>query len=376
MMTLELAQMANNEELLEFYRSFPLEGLINIKIDRGRDFFKYFNLQSDQYLTYILRFNGKVCGTVSFIIEQVIIEGKPTLIAWARDLRIANERKAILSWSEHIQPVFEEIKKAFHVEYFFSTLNFSEEKALNTFIRPRTQKRNLPKYHLYRKFQLVSAHGFYPWARQSWPNLNIRRGSEKNAEAIVDYIIKSSANYSLTSCGKKEDLFDKLERWIGFDWSDFFVAYNHKNEIVGTLMSWTPAGIQDYLPMRYSFEAHNFRQFLKFANLLTWSRKLTKPYHRIKIESSLNFRTLNYIRVDHPDVFSSLLAASFHESKDNEFLLYFRDKKNIHLKAPRGWISAEQSYGLYCPVLANESTPDFLHPKFDNIADVETTRII
>lgn len=375
-MILEIAQEQNNDELLEFYRSFPLDGLINLRLDRGKDFYKYYHLQTDQFLTYLLKDNQRIIGVVTFIIDQVIIENRPTVIAWARDLRISNERAAILGWAEHIQPVFEEIKNMFHVEYFFSSLNLSEEKALNTFIRPRTQKRSIPKYHLYRKFQMVTAHGFYPWARQDWPQIKIRRGSEKNQEAILDYIINTSKSYSFYSANNKVLLNEKLEHWIGFDWSDFFVAYDYKDNIVGVLSSWSSAGIQDFIPLRYSFRAHNFRQYLKFTHLLGWARKLTKPYHRIKIESSLNFRTLNYIRVDHPDVFSSLLASAYHEAKENEFLLYFRDKANIQLKAPRGWISAEQTYGLYCPVLSKEPTPDFLHPKFDGFADIETTRIL
>lgn len=375
-MNLEVAQPQNNEELLEFYRSFPLDGLIHLRLDRSQDFFKYYGLQSDQYLTYILRSSNRIMGVVSFIIDHVVIEGKLTTIAWARDLRIAHDRMAILGWAEHTQFVFEEIKKIFKVEHFFSTLNLSEEKPLNTFIRPRSQKRALPKYHLYRKFQLVSAHGFYPWARQTWPQLKIRRGNEKNQDALLEYLVKSSQNYSFHSAVSKDLLLEKLDRWIGFDWNDFIIAYDRKDNIVGTLSSWSSAGIQDFIPLRYSFRAHNFRQFLKFAHLLGWSRTLTKPYHRIKIESSLNFRLLNYIRVDHPDVFSSLMTSAYHESKENEFLLYFRDQKNIQLKAPRGWISAEQTYGLFCPVLPNEQTPDFLHPKYDGFADIETTRII
>ena len=217
-MILEVAQMQNNDELLEFYRRFPLDGLINLRADRSKDFFKYYGLQSDQYLTYILRSKDKIMGVVSFIVDQVVIEGKPTLVAWARDLRVSNERAAILGWSEHIQPVFEEIKKLFHVEYFFSTLNLSEEKALNTFIRPRSQKRFLPRYFLYRKFQLVTAHGFYPWARQSWPQLKIRRGSSKNQDALLDYLIRSSQNYSFYSAKNKDLLLEKIERWAGFDW--------------------------------------------------------------------------------------------------------------------------------------------------------------
>lgn len=46
-MILEVAQSQNNEELLEFYRSFPLDGLIHLRLDRGKDFFKYYGLQSE-----------------------------------------------------------------------------------------------------------------------------------------------------------------------------------------------------------------------------------------------------------------------------------------------------------------------------------------
>ncbi|MBL7543711.1 MAG: hypothetical protein JNL11_07830 [Bdellovibrionaceae bacterium] len=376
-MRLELAQMSHNEELLEFYGRFPLENYIQLKLDRGRDFFKYYNIQSDQFISYILRDdNLTILGHVCFQIENVLIDGKITRIAWARDLRISPERKAILHWAEHTKSVFDEIRKIFSVDYFMTSLNMNEIVALNTFIRPRAQKRFMPRYFLYRKFDLVTLHGQFPFTYPPDSKLKIRRGNPNQADQYLDYLLKKNQSYAFSVYTDREGLTEMLDRWSSLSWEDFFIAFDSKDNIVGMMSSWSSAGVQDFIPLRYSLRAHNFRQFLKFGKMFSWSRTLTKPYHRIKIEAALNFRSLNHIFVDHPDVFHSLLWKAFDEARDNEFLVYARDRKNINLKPPLGWISAEQTYGLYCTILPDEDVPSFLHPSHEGLMTLETTRLI
>lgn len=376
-MRLELAQMSNNEELLEFYSRFPLDNYIQLKLDRGRDFFKYYNMQSDQFVSYILRDDqSHILGHVSFIIESALIEGKKTIIAWSRDLRIAQDRRAVLSWSEHIKSVFEEVRKIFGVQYFMTTLNMNEVVAMNAFTRARQQKRFLPRYFLYRKFDLVSLHGQFPFTYPPDSKLKIRRGNPNQADQYLDYLLKKNQDYAFSLYTDRTDFQEMLDRWTSLSWEDFFIAFDAKDNIVGMMSSWSSAGIQDFIPLRYSLRAHNFRQFLKFGKMFSWSRTLTKPYHRIKIEAALNFRSLNHIYVDHPDVFHSLLWKAFEEARDNEFLVYVRDRKNISLKPPLGWIAAEQTYGLYCTVLPDEEIPAFLHPSHEGIMNIETTRLL
>lgn len=377
-MRLELAQMSNNEELLEFYSRFPLENVIQLKLDRGRDFFKYYNLQSDQFVTYILRDDkdNSILGLVSFIVETALVEGKTTRIAWSRDLRISSDRRAILSWTEHIKSVFEEVRKIFAIDYFLTALNMNEVVALNTFTRPRSQKRFLPRYFLYRKFDLVSLHGHFPFTYPPDSNLKIRRGNPHQSDQYIDYLLKKNQDYAFSQYSNRESFLEMMDRWTSLSWEDFFIAFDVKDNIVGMMSSWSSAGVQDFIPLRYPLRAHNFRQFLKFGKMFSWSRTLTKPFHRIKIEAALNFRSLNHIYVDHPDIFHSLLWKAYEEARDNEFLVYVRDRKNISLKPPRGWISAEQTYGLYCTVLPDEEIPPFLHPSHEGIMNIETTRLL
>lgn len=376
-MRLELAQMSNNEELLEFYSRFPLENYIQLKLDRGRDFFKYYHIQSDQFVSYILRDDkSTILGHVAFIIENVLIEGKMTRVAWSRDLRISPERKAVLHWSEHTKNVFEEVRKIFGVEHFMTTLNMHEIVTQNTFIRSRSQKRFMPRYFLYRKFDVVSLHGQFPFTYPPDSKLKIRRGNPSQADQYINYLLKKNQGYAFSLYTNKENFLETMERWTSLSWEDFFIAFDSKDNIVGMMSSWSSAGVQDFIPLRYTLRAHNFRQFLKFGKLFSWSRTLTKPYHRIKIEASLNFRSLNHIYVDHPDIFHSLLWKAYDEARDNEFLVYVRDRKNINLKPPLGWIAAEQTYGMYCTILPDEEIPSFLHPSHEGLMNLETTRLL
>lgn len=378
MIRLELAQMSNNSELLQFYSQFPLDSHLSVKLDRGREFFRYYETQTDQFVTYLLRDqkDNRILGIVSFLIEKVKLEGQIKTVAWARDLRISSDRKAILTWTEHTQNVFNEVRKLFGVDYFLSSLNMSEIKALNTFTRPRSQKRSLPRYFLYRKFDLVTLHGQFPFSRPPLPSLKIRRGNPNQKESYISYLMEKSKTYSMSHFTSADDIEESIERWSRLSWEDFFIAFDSQDRIVGLLSSWSPAGYQDYIPLRYSLQAHNFRQFLKFGKLFQWTRTLTKPVHRLKMEAALNFRMLNHICVDHADVFGSLLWRAYQEARDNEFLLYVRDKKSIHLKPPLGWISSELPYGIYCTLLPDEEIPSFLHPSNDGLINLFSSRFI
>ncbi len=370
-MKIEIATPESARELAEFYKTFPMRGLVEMKVDRGHDFFGPYAVQSDKHLTYMLRQDNQIEGIASFVVRDVLVGGKPTPVAFGRDLRISSNRKVILEWSNHFLPVMEEVQKTLQAEHFFSVLSMNDIQALNTFVRPRNTKRPLPRYYLFRRFNIVSVHGRLPWARNPLPNLRIRHGSPAHLDALVYYISQKSQDHELATVWDTHTFQEKLERWKGLRLEDFLIAFDAQDNIVGCMAPWSSGGLQDFIPIEYSLRAHNFRQFLKFGKMLGWTRTLTKPFSRLKIESTMNFKYLNFKFADNESIFESLLWRAYDEAEENEFLLYSQPRAEYIYRSPLNWISAKMPFGVYLMSPPDKPAPAFMHPKNERFLEME-----
>jgi hypothetical protein len=370
-MELEIASPEHASQLAEFYKSFLTSGLVDLKVDRNDNFFGPYDIQSDTHITYMLKEAGQLEGTASFVMRDVLLDGRPQSVAFGRDLRISNNRKVILEWSKHFLPVMQEVGRTLGTQYFFSIMSMSDAQALNAFVRPRTMKRPLPRYYLFRRFNMVSLHGRLPWAKNPLPHMRIRKGSPAHLDALIYYISQKSRERELSTVWDTNSFTEKLDRWKGLKLEDFLIAFDAQDNIVGCVAPWAASGVQDFIPMQYSLRAHNFRQFLKFGKSFGWTRTLTKPFSRVKIEGTLNFKYLNFLFADHEDVFSALLWKAYDDAEENEFLMYSQPRSDIMFRSPLSWISSKMPFGVYLLLPPDQTTPSFLHPKNEKTLEIE-----
>ncbi|MES3039432.1 MAG: hypothetical protein V4736_16100 [Bdellovibrionota bacterium] len=363
----------HDADLNEFYQKFTLSGNLEIKVARPCGFSAPYELQSPEFATYMLTDDAEkeIFGCVTFIVFDAPIDGEIKRIAYGKDLRITYQRQVIKEWSQHFAPLLDAVQAEFNIDHIFSILNMTEAQSLNAFIRPRSVKRELPRYHLYRRFQVISLHGKWPWSSPPLPHLHLQAGSEANREQLIEYIARKSAlkNLSPTSTPQKVD--EVLSRWRALSLDDFIIAMDSKERIVGCMAPWDQSPFQDFIPYKYDSKAHNFRQFLKFGNLFGWTRPLTKPVHRLGIEVPLHFRYLQFLHVDNPDIFETLLHAAFDHLRPTEFLSYVQMRNDIALRAPKNWISGKIPFGVYSLIRPGQEMPSFLHPSHDQLVNLE-----
>lgn len=372
-MNLEVARPEDSAALSEFYKSFPVHTGIDLKLDRGQNFFKPYDVQSDRHLSYLIRDpeNQKIEGHAAFVIRNVWLEDKVQAVAFGRDLRISSNRKAILSWGQHFLPAMSEVSQTFDTQHFFSILNMAEVKALNAFVRPRQLRRPLPRYYLFRRFNLVSLHGQFPWAESPLTSIKVRRGNFRNQDELIFYLTQKSQGMDLATAWDRPSFEEKLTRWEGLNLEDFLLAFDSQDNIIGCVAPWSARRIQEAIPLKYNLVTHNFRQFLKFGNLLGWTRTMTKPISRLKLEAPLNFRYLCFLQADNEDIFETLLHAAYHEAEGNEFLIYTQMRSQFSLRRPRGWIGGRVPYGLYYLLPPDREAPKFLHPSNEKNVEIE-----
>lgn len=376
--SLEIAQPEHSEMLAGFFKKFPLHGPVEIAIDRGQDFFAPYKIQSDAQITYMLRndvksapHGGEPLGVATFVFYEALMNGQKCRVAMGRDLRIQQTREAVLEWTKHYLPVMDEARRVFQSDYFLSIINMNEVKALNAFLRPRPGRRPMPSYHLYRRFNLVTLHGRFPWAHHPLRTIRIRRASGAIEDALIYYMVKKSKERDFTPLTDANAIRDLIGRWKGLEISDFLVAMDAQENIIGCCAPWSSSGLEEYIPLKYNLIGHNFRQFLKFGDQLGWTRKLTKPVHRLNREASLNFRYMSFLFADNADIFESLLWIAYEEAQPSEFLAYAQMRSDFHLRKPRNWIGARHPYGIYLLVPPGEAMPAVLHPANDRPTYIE-----
>lgn len=375
-MKLELLDQNSNQDLLEFFKEFPIKGLVEFKVDRLQDYFGLYKLQSENHRTYALRNDqNKIQAMASFALREVFQDGEVQQIALATDLRVAPSRQAILEWSNHFLPVMKSVKEDLGVSHFFSNINLTEPSGLNLFVRPRNMRRALPRYYLYRKFSLVSLHGRFPWAPKPLTFVKIRHGNEQNIDALIAYIIKRSQFRPFASVWDTSSLRKKMARLPGFSLENFLIAFDANENVVGCLAPWSFQGIQDWIPRSYRLRAHNFRQFLKFGSAFGWTKVLPKPIRSTGFEAPLKFQYLTNIHVDNEDIFESLLHTAFSQAGPQEFLCYAQVDKDIRLTPPASWIAARIPHALYAVIPPQTDLPTFLHPSISLNPEIEAYMI-
>lgn len=371
-MHLEIATEQDSSDLISFFKEFPIKGLADIKVDRNHDFFAAYSTQSNDFKTYLLRDEKKeLQASASFIFREVMNDNQIIKVATAADLRVRQNRKAILSWSNHFLPVLQKETSERDLSSIFSVINLSDPSAMNTFVRPRTMKRQMPRYYLYRKFKIVSLHGRYPWTPKPLSTIKIRQGNEANFDALLSYIVRRSQYRPFASVWDEKSFRQKLERLKGLKLSDFLIAFDSSDNIIGCVAPWSSQGTQDLIPLTYSLRAHNFRQFLKFLWVFGLTRRLAKPVSSTQVESKLQFRYLTNVFADNEDVFENLISAAFDSIGHNEFMVYAHTEQDFRLLPPTSWISASLPYALYSVVPPEKEMPSFLHPSISLNPEIE-----
>lgn len=337
----------DSKVLNTFFTSIPTLGSIAIKVSREDQFFSFYQRLGLPFKTYVLEDKGEIVGTASFLIRELKFKDHVLKIGQGCDLRIASTRKAILSWSKFFQPILEEIRLKENCDAFTTSINHTESASMNAFIRPKIKRPGQPNYSLSRKYNLVSIHGHFPWQTKLNPNILVRPYNSSDKEPLIEFISEHLKKFSFVPVALSENVADYIHRSLLYSWSQFLIAFSKDGKIVGCVQPISSSLLQDYLPQDYDPRAHNFRQFLKVAQLLRWGRKLTRPFSSSHKQQALHFRMLHFFLFDHAEVQKSLLHAAFDTSKQNEFLVYAFEKNDFKKRPPKGSIFAETPYGLY-----------------------------
>lgn len=357
-MRLIKAQASDGDQLSQFLKSTKLPGLIDISIDRENDFFQHYKLLSDDYVTFTLvDDNNEPKAMATLIFKEAMIEGKKQLIGYATDLRVSPTREAILHWAEKMLPAMIEERDKRHCDYIFSAVAKSYTQIYNAFIRPKTNKRALPRYYLYRKFKVINIHGILPLAKKPIDTLHIAPAKIQDLASINDYIQSKLKERPFHFC--VQSIEEILKLWPNMGIENFILAKDYEHNIVGVTNIWDPSEVQKMRPSNFSKRAITLQETLRFLRLFGWTRPIVSK------DQALNMKQLNFTYVNNPDIFQALLYYCYKHASAKKYLSYIHFKGELDTLPLRSMIASSVPFGLYCIVAPGDHVANFLKPSFE-----------
>jgi hypothetical protein len=334
-----------------------LPGSIDVSYVRVGSFFNQYQLQSDDYLTYLLlNDDDQIEAMASLVFRPARVDGQTQTIGFAKDLRVSNSRGAILSWSQHFFPVIEEEKAKRNCQYLFSVVGQSQKQAYNAFVRPRSMKRRLPRYYLFRRFQIVSLHGLKPWRDGPLPNIRVRAAQESDRDALYGYIVKKKSLKPLTYTSDLAEVDASLARWKDLKLENFLIAQDKDQNILGCTGVYSPARTQRVMVQGYSSQAMTLKEGLQLLSIVGLGKRLPA------VGQYLEMSYLTHLFAENPDIFYGLLFTAFKNTVKNQFLVYTHFDHYWLTLPPRGFLSSTMPAGFYCVLSPDQVVPDFLKP--------------
>lgn len=376
-MILSVATAKDSDELKKFHSQFPLvlhrAGRLSFNAERPGSFFDLYKKQSHSHSTYTLRDeSGELQAMATFVFKKALYRSEEINIAFATDLRVAPNRRATLGWVNNFEPVLKNIVEKHQLKAMFSFINFSDPTVLNSFVRPRPMRRPLPRYHLYRRFSLVTLHGVYPWSSEPLADVTFEQGSKENFESVLHYLNERNQFKDFASYLNRQDLQKAVSERLGLKPENFIVASDYHHRVIGCMAVMPTDPFLRIKPLEWSSQAANLKQFLNFASIFGLARPLTQK------NSGGEFIPMNlghFVFAENEDVLEGLFAKAFEVFPEGS-LSYVQIEQDYKLRAPKNWISTRVDFGLFALTLPGENRPEFLDPQNSLNPEIEPFGIL
>ncbi|MCB9073514.1 MAG: hypothetical protein H6623_07815 [Bdellovibrionaceae bacterium] len=356
MLQLIEANESHSEMLKKFFADQVVNGHVDYSIRRPNSFFDHYRLISKDFTTALLMDGDHLVGAASILFIKGYVNRQEQLFGYLCDLRISQQRTAIQHWSEYFIPYYYKKIAEKNCKYVFTCIEQFENQAYNALIRPRRVKRNMPTYYLMRKLNLAFFLGRWPWSPNPIPAIRISHGWGSDLDELCDYMMQKKVGSRVFINADKDLLMERFEKWPDFSISNFLIARNYKDEIIGCMAPWNNRQDQQYIVRGYRPEADLLKQSLGVTSLLRISQYLPE------IGSPFEFKYISHCAVDNPEVFFSLLCQAYSETQRGEILVHTNYFGDFQTRPPLSFITTKIPFGFYSVFPPDEEIPAFLKP--------------
>ena len=362
-MKLVEATEEDSQRLSDYFKTTILPGHIDLQLMREASFFDIYRVQSIDFKTYFIEDEEEgIQGTASLTFRHGHLGGQKQVIGFAKDLRLTKKKRALLEWSRNFLPLIEKTSAPHDCKYIFSLISDGEHRVKNSFIHPKKARENFPRYYLFRKLDIISLHGFFPWSVEPLSSITIRRATADDVPALSRYLQDQARRRPLGPDFQEENFMDYIHQWPHLKIVDFLLALDCEQNIIGCVAPWDSTLVQRLVPVRYRGFSRTVRRVLSLGRHFGWTRPISPK------GEPLNVKFLTHLCADNRDIFYALIHKAFNMAGKDETLIYPHFLGDDMTHPPFSAIYTRMRYGLYSLLPPNQPLPKFLHPRRDTPA--------
>lgn len=345
----------DNLRLCEFFSNQKMSGKLDFKTIR-KNFFLNYKILTDDFVTlYLTDSSDNIIALASLLFIKGFLNNEEQTIAFATDLRVSKSREAIQNWAKFFIPEFDKELTSRNCKYTFSALEIYENETYNALVRPRNLQREIPRYFLFRRFDRVFIHGFWPIYPRPI-NIKFRNAKLDDIPLISGYIKQKSIRKPMNFYIDENKILNITKHWPNFKIDDFILAFDDNEKIIGCVAPFRLNEVQNFEVLKYDKE---IKEVVHAINSLSWLG-ITK--HLPKVNQQGNLLYLTHLNFDNPDIFYALINQVHLRKQKNEIITYEHFHGNFETKPPLGTISSKIPYGLFSVLPDGSELPEFLRP--------------
>jgi len=328
-----LATGADNDELISFYHAQQMQTQgLQIFYDRGKDFFKFLNVQGDNSFVIIYRdSNGVLNGVGTITTRKQYINSQLKNTLYLGDLRAKASREVSKKWKTLYSKLMFHLNEIeeFSSPYNFTVIMNSNLKAIKSLVKGQ----NDFDYVFLSKFKMTNVFCKIPLfplqSKYSVTNL-------KNIKELKDFLDLEGRKYQL---GIDYDLFLKrFEIYQGLKTNDVLVIRDG-DRIIASCILWQPSPIKKIILKNLP---RSLQLFNRVLSLMTLAPKINEELKILYIND-----LIIHSEFDRKDILMSLYT---HLHKKKFFSSYHSiafanfEKTEVKLK---GFLSDDTNLLLY-----------------------------
>ena len=294
-----------NRELCELFASVRLESALSLTQERDPDFFVLPSLHQGAFATAVaVDDHGHAVGCGTLCVRDGWLFGELIKTGYLCDLRVAPGFRGGKHLARAYKNFMDHMEARFGAE-LFTTVIFDSNKAAIAALTHRSHKRlDQPIYRPMTPFEMVSVQFT---RKKSAASSKVREARPEDFDALCEYLAARAKTRLLGEALTPERFRARLALWPGFSWSDFLIARDDRDRIVGCLAPWDTSSFKRTRVLGYRGGMLWQKRAFDVAASLMGFPKLPPP------GDCFRFVFLTHLEIDdeNPDVFRDLLHAAY-----------------------------------------------------------------
>jgi hypothetical protein len=328
-MLLDVARRADEPDLRRLLRENPMNGEVQISLEREPDFFLAAAVGADSYRVVVVREEAsmrvRVMGQCS--IMKAYVNGEATWVGYTHQLRADRAFRGYGRGIVRGHQKLRELHAGDGPSLYFSVI-VADNRAARRFVE--AQLKGMPTYRALEPFVTLAlplrrAHPARP------SGITVERGGAETLDEIVDCLQRNAKRYQLAPLWTREDLLS-AGRTRGLAPNDFYLA-RRDGRTVGCLALWDQRAFKQAIVRGYSPRLARLRPLVNLAS--PWLRTPRLPGPGEQLESAF----VSHIAVDgdNSEVLLDLLAGVYCDAsaRNLEYLLVGVAQRNPFLEVIR-----------------------------------------